>query len=73
MAASYDLKKTANGKFMFNLKAGNGEIERLPALAADLRRPPLTALHQLPVSSCVPPNAVGGQRIDPPFASAVWS
>jgi len=26
MAASYDLKKTANGKFMFNLKAGNGEV-----------------------------------------------
>jgi len=26
MAASYDLKKSASGKFMFNLKAGNGEV-----------------------------------------------
>ena len=26
MAAKFDLKKTANDKFMFNLKAGNGEI-----------------------------------------------
>ena len=26
MAAKYDLKKTDSGKFMFNLKAGNGEI-----------------------------------------------
>lgn len=26
MAATYDLKKTANGQFMFNLKAANGEI-----------------------------------------------
>lgn len=26
MAASFDLKKTASGQFMFNLKAGNGEI-----------------------------------------------
>ncbi|HXT48189.1 MAG TPA: DUF1508 domain-containing protein, partial [Gemmatimonadaceae bacterium] len=26
MAAHFELKKTANGQFMFNLKAGNGEI-----------------------------------------------
>lgn len=26
MAAKYDLKKSSNGKFMFNLKAGNGEV-----------------------------------------------
>lgn len=26
MAGTYELKKTANGKFMFNLKAGNGEV-----------------------------------------------
>ena len=26
MAAKYDLKKSSNGKFYFNLKAGNGEI-----------------------------------------------
>lgn len=26
MAASFELKKTANGQFMFNLKAANGEI-----------------------------------------------
>ncbi|HYQ92238.1 MAG TPA: YegP family protein [Candidatus Competibacteraceae bacterium] len=26
MAAKFELKKTANGEFMFNLKAGNGEI-----------------------------------------------
>lgn len=26
MAAKYDLKKSPSGKFMFNLKAGNGEI-----------------------------------------------
>ncbi len=26
MAAAFELKKTANGEFMFNLKAGNGEI-----------------------------------------------
>lgn len=26
MAAKYDLKKSANGKFMFNLKAANGEV-----------------------------------------------
>ena len=26
MAATYDLKKTANGKFMFNLKAANGGV-----------------------------------------------
>ncbi len=26
MAAKYDLKKTSNGEFMFNLKAANGEV-----------------------------------------------
>jgi uncharacterized protein len=26
MAAHFELKKTTNGQFMFNLKAGNGEI-----------------------------------------------
>lgn len=26
MAAKYELKKSANGQFMFNLKAGNGEV-----------------------------------------------
>lgn len=26
MTAKFELKKTANGEFMFNLKAGNGEI-----------------------------------------------
>ena len=26
MAAKFELKQTANGEFMFNLKAGNGEI-----------------------------------------------
>ena len=26
MAAKYDLKKSSNGKFMFNLKAGNGQV-----------------------------------------------
>jgi uncharacterized protein len=26
MAATFDLKKTDNGKFHFNLKAGNGEV-----------------------------------------------
>jgi len=26
MAAKYDLKKTADGQFMFNLKAANGEV-----------------------------------------------
>ena len=26
MAARFELKKTANGEFLFNLKAGNGEI-----------------------------------------------
>ena len=26
MAAHYELKKTTNGQYMFNLKAGNGEI-----------------------------------------------
>ena len=26
MAAKYDLKKTSDGQFMFNLKAGNGEV-----------------------------------------------
>lgn len=26
MAAAYELKKTANGQYMFNLKAGNNEI-----------------------------------------------
>ena len=26
MAAEFELKKTANGQFHFNLKAGNGEI-----------------------------------------------
>ncbi|MFO1432883.1 MAG: YegP family protein [Candidatus Competibacteraceae bacterium] len=26
MAARFELKKTANGEFMFNLKAGNGEV-----------------------------------------------
>ena len=26
MAAKYEIKATANGKFIFNLKAGNGEI-----------------------------------------------
>ena len=26
MAAKFDLKKTESGKFMFNLKAGNGEV-----------------------------------------------
>ncbi|HBM84191.1 MAG TPA: DUF1508 domain-containing protein [Halieaceae bacterium] len=26
MAGTYDLKKSASGKFMFNLKAGNGQI-----------------------------------------------
>ena len=26
MAAKYDLKKSNNGKFMFNLKAGNGQV-----------------------------------------------
>ena len=26
MAAKFELKKSANGKFHFNLKAGNGEI-----------------------------------------------
>lgn len=26
MAGKYDLKKSSNGKFMFNLKAGNGQI-----------------------------------------------
>ena len=26
MAAKYELKKSPSGKFMFNLKAGNGEI-----------------------------------------------
>ena len=26
MASKYELKSAANGKFMFNLKAGNGEI-----------------------------------------------
>ena len=26
MAAKFDLKKSENGKFMFNLKAGNGEV-----------------------------------------------
>ena len=26
MAAKYELKKTANGKYIFNLKAGNGEV-----------------------------------------------
>lgn len=26
MAAEYELKKTANGQFHFNLKAGNGQI-----------------------------------------------
>ena len=26
MAGKYDLKKSSNGKFMFNLKAGNGQV-----------------------------------------------
>lgn len=26
MAGKYELKKTSNGEFMFNLKAGNGEV-----------------------------------------------
>jgi len=26
MAAKFELKKTSNGQFRFNLKAGNGEI-----------------------------------------------
>lgn len=26
MAAKFELKKAANGQFMFNLKAGNGEV-----------------------------------------------
>lgn len=26
MASKYDLKKSNNGKFMFNLKAGNGQV-----------------------------------------------
>ncbi len=26
MAGKYELKTTANGKFMFNLKAGNGQV-----------------------------------------------
>ena len=26
MAAKYDLKKSSNGKFMFNLKAANGQV-----------------------------------------------
>ena len=26
MAGSFDLKKTASGQFMFNLKAGNGQV-----------------------------------------------
>lgn len=26
MAAKYELKKSTSGKFMFNLKAGNGEV-----------------------------------------------
>ena len=26
MAAKYDLKKSNNNKFMFNLKAGNGQV-----------------------------------------------
>jgi uncharacterized protein YegP (UPF0339 family) len=26
MAAKFEIKKSANGKFHFNLKAGNGEI-----------------------------------------------
>ena len=26
MAAKYDLKKSSSGKFMFNLKAGNGQV-----------------------------------------------
>ena len=26
MAAKYELKKAANGKYIFNLKAGNGEV-----------------------------------------------
>lgn len=26
MAAKYELKKTSNGEYLFNLKAGNGEI-----------------------------------------------
>lgn len=26
MSAKYEIKKSANGKFMFNLKAGNGEV-----------------------------------------------
>ena len=26
MTAKYDLKKSSDGQFMFNLKAGNGEV-----------------------------------------------
>lgn len=41
MAARYVLKKATNGEFMFNLKAGNGEVI-LTVNATKRRRVPRT-------------------------------
>ena len=63
MAGTFELKKAANGQYMFNLKAGNGEIvltsETLFVQGRGRSRYRIRAQergHTMPISSARPPR-----------------